>query len=325
VTASSPPDHLVHVAGGQHICRGRLISRVAADVELDQADSTSAALEPGQAYWAAISLGPGSAPVATKGTAALVPTRPAAPAGHSIAAYVRVAYGASGSEIAGEDVDGSVLLYDRFRATASAGLQLVLHGGQALGGGSWRYSSERVPLALEADSTHYVWQLASGLPELTTDPDPPAGGGALLLWEADTDGAGVTALRDRRGYVEASVVLHLAGALPGAPGEVASFLVVEDLVLEEITSRLSDAGAGTGGATVLDVLLNGTTLFTSQATDDQRPAWPFDATTLVSEGGLHEVTELRRGDLLTLVTAEHPTGGAAPLRAEAYLRCWRRS
>lgn len=321
VTASSPPDDRVHVAAGQHLHHGRLLSRVAEEVELDQNDAAAVALAAGQAYWAAISLGPAGA-VATKGAAAVDPLRPAAPAGHALAAYVRVAYGATGSEIAPEDVDDTVLVYDRFELTVGAGLQVFLHGGQALGGGTWRFQTGKRPLAVEPSSTNYVWQLASGLPEITTAPEPPEGAGVLALWEVDTDADEVTAVRDRRTFAGLSAVLHLKGELPGAPGEISSLLVQEDVVLERGVFRISDAGGGASGATVLDVLRNGTTLFTSQATDDQRPTWAFDATDLISDAGLHEVTELRRGDVISLVSAEHPTGGA-PLWAEAYFECRR--
>ena len=86
--------------------------------------------------------------------------------------------------------------------------------------------------------------------------------------------------------------------------------------------RLSDSGGGPAGQTQLDLLLDGATLYPSFAQDDHRPAWPFDAADLIVQGRIHELTELHPGQLLQLVSIEHPTGGT-PARAEAYLLCRR--
>jgi hypothetical protein len=49
---------------------------------------------------------------------------------------------------------------------------------------------------------------------------------------------------------------------------------------------------------------------------------PFDAADLHQQGRIHELTELHPGQLLELVSIEHPTGGT-PTWAEAYLVCRR--
>ena len=72
----------------------------------------------------------------------------------------------------------------------------------------------------------------------------------------------------------------------------------------------------------LDVLVDGSTIYPSFAVADQRPAWAFDASSLTLQGGVHEVTELHQGQLVELVSIEHPTGGT-PARAEAVLVCRR--
>lgn len=333
-TSSSTPDDQVHVAGGAGIVRGELVTLLAADVALDQLDSAAEALALGEAYWATLSLTSlpslpslGSLTL-TKGLKALSPSPPAAPAGEALIEQILVRYQTGSSVIAPEDVAGR-LTYGRYLATPGDGLQVIVHAGQAVAGGTWRYHSARQALALEASATSYLWQLASGELALTQTPEPPTPADTTALgplWEIDTDVAAVTELRDLRTYTRGPVVLHLVGGLPGAPGEIDSLLVHQALSVEIIVYRLSDNGAGTAGQTVLDLEINGATVYTSQATDDQRPAWPYDAAgpdELVDGDGIHELVALRRGDVVTLKSAEHPTGGA-PSWAEAYLICWPR-
>jgi hypothetical protein len=118
-------------------------------------------------------------------------------------------------------------------------------------------------------------------------------------------------------------VIPLRGDLPAAPGPIAEAVVVHDgLVLEDVLYRLSDSGGGSAGQTQLDLLLDGATLYPSFAQDDHRPAWPLDAADLLVQGRIHERLELHPGQLLQLVSIEHPTGGT-PARAEAYLLCRR--
>jgi len=132
----------------------------------------------------------------------------------------------------------------------------------------------------------------------------------------------VIELLDRRAFAADAVVIHLRGDLPAAPGPIAEALVVHDgLVLEDVFYRLSVSGGGITGQAQLDLLLGGATLYPSFAQDDHRPAWHFDTAALIVQG-LHELTELHPGQLLQLVSIEHPKG-CTPARAEAYLVCRR--
>jgi hypothetical protein len=91
---------------------------------------------------------------------------------------------------------------------------------------------------------------------------------------------------------------------------------------EDVLYRLPGNGGRSAGQTQLDLLLDGATLYPSAAQDDHRPAWPFDAADLFVRGRIHERLELHPGQLLQLVSIEHPTGGT-PAWAEAYLLCRR--
>lgn len=110
---------------------------------------------------------------------------------------------------------------------------------------------------------------------------------------------------------------------PPTPDPIAEALVAHDgLVLEDVLYRLLDGGGGSTGQTQLDLQVDGATLSPSAAQDDHRPAWPFDTPDLIVQGRIHKLTELRPGQLLQLVSIEHPTGGTSAI-AEAYLLCRR--
>ena len=127
---------------------------------------------------------------------------------------------------------------------------------------------------LPPNATTALWQRASGAWELAAPTAPPPETAPLgPLWLATTDAAGVTELLDRRTFAADSVVIHLRGDLSAAPGPIAEALVVHDgLVLEDVLYRLSDSGGGSTGQTLLDLLLDGASLYPSAAQDDHRPA-----------------------------------------------------
>ncbi len=322
VTASAPADADVHVAPALWVHRGRVRGKVASVHALNQNDGAAAALAAAQSYWAVLSLGAAGVTV-TKGLKAAAPTKPATPAGEALLRYVEVRYQAGGvSVIDAADISGTTV-YDRHLVEAGAGLEALVNPGQALGGSSWSYWSTRQSIPLEDDATNRLWRLASGLFEVTTDDVPPEATALGPLAELVTAAGVVTSVTDRRTYADDTVVLHLRGNLPGAPGEIVSALVEhEALALEHVVYRISDNGGGAAGATILDLDARGATIYTGQATDDQRPTFGFNAAVLTDDDGYHEVTELRRGDVVSLRMAAQPVGGT-PAWAEAYLVCRR--
>ena len=322
VTAATPTADRVQVAAGQLVHRGRLVGLVAAAVQLDQLDGAAEALAPGQLYFAVLSAGPTGITV-TKGRRGSAPARPAPSPWEPPLAAVAVRHEAGASEINPTDIE-VLRVFDRYHAEPGAGLQLRVHAGRAIAGGTLRYHSTPTDLLLSPNATTSLWQRASGAWELAAPTDPPPETTALgPLWIATTDAAGVTELLDRRVFAADTVVIHLRGDLPAAPGPIAEAVVAHDgLVLEDVLYRLPGNGGGSTGQTKLDLLLDGATLYLSAAQDDHRPAWPFDAADLRQQGRIHELTELRPGQLLQLVSIEHPTGGT-PAWAEAYLLCRR--
>ncbi len=323
VTPSVPSDDQVHIAAGHLLYRGDLIGHVATTLALSQEDATATPLAPGTSYLAVLSIGPNGLTI-TKSLQAPVPVRPSAPSWEPVLAVLEVLYQPS----AVSEIDSTHLtdlrLFDRYRVEPGTGLHLRLHPGRAIAGGTLRYHSTVTDLLLPPTTTTCLYQRANGAWELAAPTAPPPETTSLgPLWIATTDADEVIDLQDRRTYAAETVVLHLRGPLPPTPGPIADAVILHDgLILEDVLYRLSDNGGGDSGQTQVDLLLNGATLYTSNAIDDHRPAWPYDAADLLQQGRIHEVTALHPGQRIELVSLDHPTNGT-PAQADAYLLCRR--
>lgn len=320
VTPTGTPNDEVHVAASQVLYQGILHGSIVTDLTLNQNDVAAAALTAGQSYKAVITWGP-SGWHATKGAKAVSPTAPTPPAGEPLAEkpYVTVQYDAGGGAIDAADITGEGL-YDRCWCAAGAGLEVDIHSGLAVGGSTYRYASNKQTVALSASDTFYLYQLASGRWEATTTEAAPETTATGPWWEVDTDGSGVTAIRDRRQYAGKSKTIVLEGAITGgAPAAIADLMIEDDrLFLEVVAVRIPTNGGGASGSTVFEVKKNGTTIYTGSATDDQRATFAFNATELVHRSGIPEVLDFRRGDIVSFLTATHPSGGT-PASAECHL------
>lgn len=320
VTPTGTPDDVVHAGALLWQWLGDHKGKITTDHTLNQNDGAAAALVATQSYIAVLTAGASGVTV-TKGLKAVSPTKPTPPAGEEPLAYVTVAYQAGASVIDAADIEDA-RVFDRYLIVAGSGLSLNVHRGQALGGGTWRYSSVVQPVALPAASTRYLWQLDSGLFTVTATEVPPSDS-ALGPWAtAVTDGSVVTALTNRRTYADDTVVLVLKGATPGSPGAVDSLLVAhEKLFIEDVVLRISGT-SGASGETKGELFINGTTAYTSKATEDHRPRVAFDASVLYDGGRYPEVLALQYGDLLRFDTTSHPSGGS-PASVEMLVICRR--
>lgn len=320
VTPTGTPNDKVHVAAGQVVYQGVLYGFAKTAPTLNQNDSAAAALAVGQSYIAVGTVN-ASGPHYTKGLKGVSPTAPTPPAGEPLlpSPYVTVQYDAGGGAIDAADITG-VGLYDRFYAEAGSGLQLKIHKGRAVGGGTYRYASDAQLLPLAASDTFFVYQLASGRWEYALTETPPETTATGPWWEVDTDGSGVTAIRDRRQYAGKSKTIVLEGAITGgAPAAIADLMIEDDrLFLEVVSVRIPTNGGGASGSTVFEIKKNGTTIYTSSGTDDQRPTFAFNASTLIHRSGIPEVLEFRRDDVVSFLTQTHPSGGT-PASAECHL------
>jgi hypothetical protein len=323
VTPSGPADDEVHVAPGLAVLAGPIHGFITEAVQLDQDDSAVEALEAGESYLAVLTRAAGGVTV-TKGARAAAPVEPAAPADEPLLAVVTVHFQGGGtSSIEAADIDTGRAGFTRFHAEPGTGAALRISAGQAAAGETWRFRDGWIEIPLEDDDDNWLWLLTSGLLDVTQTAAPPEEE-ALLLWEATVAAAVITALVDRRTYAGRQVAISLRGAFPGTvPGLVDELTVGHELLhLEAVTLRASDNGGGSAGETVADLEVNGVTVFTAQATEDLRPRVAFDAAAaaLQSTSAAHQVTELRRGDVLAFSIDVEPTGGS-PARVELILLC----
>lgn len=324
VTTTGSPNDEVHSAAGFWLHRGKVYGDVARDWAFNDEDSAAEALEAGELYWIVQSRGAGVTNN-TKGLRGADPAKPAMPAGDVFVRYIRVDYQIGGTPvIEAADLAGETL-YDRYYAVAGSGLNLEIHHGFALGGSTLRYAVVKQIVPLTDDDVNFVWQLPSGLFQDTVDESPPSLAATLPWWEVTTAGGVITDIVDRRTYAGGEIVLHLKGVMPGSPGSVDSLIVAHELLYcEKVIYRLSDNGGGASGETQLDSELEGDTLYTDFAVDDQRPEFPFDAAgdDLVVSDRVHQVTRLRRGELLELLTLGYPAGSTpGDVVAEAWYVC----
>ena len=126
----------------------------------------------------------------------------------------------------------------------------------------------------------------------------------------------MTELLDRRAFAADTVVIHLRGDLPAAPGPIAEALVVHDgLILEDVLYRLSDSGGGSAGQTQLDLLLDGATLYPSAAQDDHRPAWPSGRWGIENIANLDKVPAAGATIVVGLPKVKDASGGPARIFA----------
>lgn len=329
VTPSDTPDEYIHVGRGLFNGAGLLAGHVISDHELDQDDSAADTLTAGQAYRALVTAGPGGVPTVTKGLASTDPVDPTPPAGERRLARVTVLYQVGGtSEIGPDDVEDLRVL-DRFALEEPAsGRTAYVHAGEAVGGGTYRYHTGKSPVTVDPSTTAWVWQLATGLFTVhDSATEPPEASALGPWWEITTDTDDITEVRDLRTYADRTVVLSISGSLPGSPGTIDSLLVADEaLMIESVLVRWSGNGGGSSGLTKLDLErtpLGGAaaTIYTNHATDDARPVLAYNATDLLDLGdGQHEACELRRGDMLTLKSVTHPTGGT-PATVDVHVIC----
>ncbi|MEL7059487.1 MAG: hypothetical protein AAGN46_05620 [Acidobacteriota bacterium] len=320
VSAADPPDATVRVAARQTLAAGRLGGAVGVDVALDQSAS-GGPLAAGEAYRAALTQAADGSVTVTKGAGAAAPVAPAPPVGEPLLAEIHIDHQAGGTSVIDPDDITDRRALDRHAAEPVDGeLALTVFAGELLGHGTQRLWSRPATVPLADDATEWLWQDTRGDYLLTTAGVVPAAEGAEgPLWEITTAGGSVTELVDLRRPAAAPARLELAGA--AQVGEVARLVVADtELQIDRVVAAIDAASGGSAGQTQLDVRVDGATIYSSHATDDQRPAFDFDAVDLADADSVPEVTIVRRGQVVTLHVLELPTGGA-PTHVSATLLC----
>jgi len=308
-TASGPADNKVNVANVLWIYKGIPYSKLAHQVTLDGNDSAAAALAAGQAYWATLSLKDGTVTTtkSVKGAAPLAESlKPAVPAGEAFLAYVHRDFDAA---IATGDIRQEAFLRGLYDFTSS-GLTGYLGTGSGLVDNLRIRHDFQSPVTLTASSSgaacNRIWAVPSEgnggfeVTQSTTKPQPLA----ELLYDVDTDGSGVTAVRDRRRFLPeptdipltfaAVLVLNNYSLMADLPRERRWFLIP----VNPVRAFIDDDGTGAAsGSHKFDVFrsVDGAaeaTIYTSSGTNDQRPAIAYNEATLRDVDSLPEVLEL---------------------------------
>lgn len=317
VTATGTPDDDVHVAAGLWLWQGAKYGKITTDHQLNQNDGAAAALASGESYYAALSID-ATGVVVTKGTKAAAPTKPS-PSSGRLLAYVTVDYQAGGTSVIGAGDIEDARAFDRYFVEIGTGRQLRIHSGRAIAGGTHRYADGEQLVDLDPSDTFYLWQLATGRFDVTTDETPPETTALGPLAEADTDASNVTALRLRPIFAGRVFHLVLRGTIPGTPGTIDQLTFpFERGFVDALVVAVSDNGGGASGATTFDVQKNGTSIFPSSGTEDNRPSIAFDATDLTDSDAIPETLELRKGDRILFENVAEPSGGT-PASAELHL------
>jgi len=289
---------------------------------LNQNDGAAAALTAGQSYVACISQDADSVVTVTKGTKSATPSNPAIPSGDDWLAWITVPYDAGGSAIDGSNVDAASLRRGNYLVEAGSGLNVVINSGAGIGTTShYMWDDSKVIVPVTASVTNYIWKRPDGSGDASLTEVMPVDG-SILLAEADCDGSGVTAIRQRQvplwsALTELPLVLELGDV--SATGDLLAWTVAPfDLEMAEIGAEAADNSGGAADAWIFDVLiadegepLSGTwdSVFPSFATDDQRPTLAWDATVLSAKTVYHEVRRVKRGQRIGASVVDIPAGG----------------
>lgn len=287
VTANGSPDNKTDVSTGVHVHEGNVVAILGHELTYSNADSAAATLASGEEYPATLSVGAGSTVTVTKGPKGTAPLDlddwPAVPDGEILVAKVRVPFDAT---ISSGDIDQTGRGVGFFGYLAS-GLNVTLHGGWAVTDNRDIHPSGSVTLALDASDTSYCWLSPDGSRTVNTTGVAPADR-ALLLWEWDTDGSGITATRDRRpwhGPRVWPVVMRKGGSLSDGDKGYATYPSPRPGSIRAIAGVVASVrtpGSGSAGS-LFDVRkkeLGGsfTTIYTDTSPVDHRPFIAHSAT-----------------------------------------------
>ncbi len=191
VAQAGTPDNTVEAPYFAGVDAGVPYGLAAETLTLSNLDGASASLASGQSYIALLSVSADGWTV-TKGLKAASPEKPTLPAGEEPVAYVTVPFSAV---ITDAEIENSWSAC-RYKLT-TAGLIGTLGPGQTLVDNSLQRHTYPQTVSLTASSTNRLWMTRAGTVAKTVTAAPPAPR-SLLLYEVDTDGSGVTAIRDRR-------------------------------------------------------------------------------------------------------------------------------
>lgn len=306
--ASGTPDDVVTLPDLAWVHLGVPRAALEDAVTLDDTDGAAATLGAGEAYRALFSLGVGGAATLTKGLKALLANvvDPATPAAEL--AYARVMVDDSGTI---EQADIELLAEPWGFPVTADGLNAIAGPGEALVGGRLVRTMTPSQETVAASATSTVWLLPDGSLESTADGSRPADR-ALALAQVDADATDIIPpIRDLRPFFEgravraqfvlpAPVVSDVAYWVNGSQCRLYVRPIAPILfsLVEDPADLTPTAGSWKVDLEVLQTDFTWLTLFTSNATDDRRPAIPFGTSSGRDASALPEVLLIPPGGVL---------------------------
>ncbi len=312
LTEDSPAGADVLVADLQWVKIGVPYAKLAHQITFNDQDGSAATLASGEEYIATLSGGAGTITVtkSDKGTAPLgIGARPNLPEGEALIGYVVVAFGLV---IETADLDFSDRRFGRFGYEGATGLNVSIGPGVSIADDRMLETTGVRSVTLTASQTQTVFALPSGAFESVLSGSDPSEPNANSLHEFVTDGSGVTSQADKRSYADArdgSIALFIPGTLAVSDSAAAVYGGRQTARLslpETVVFRLGSSGTGTG-STKVDLHKSGTTIFTSQGSDDRRPDIVAAASPALDTAALPEDLAIEPGDLLEAIVDAIPS------------------
>lgn len=311
---------------------GAVVCQLEQSHALNQNDGAASALASGESYIAVISADSSAVTTATKGNkSSSTPTPPAVPTDEVFIRYVTVTYEAGGtSVIEAADLSGS-FSRGEFLVEAGSGLNVTIGVGTGLSSTDlYQFHSAASTVAVAASDTNYIWKHPDGTFSANVTGIIPVIGSTLLA-EADTDGSGVTAIRDRRPLIDLALYdfemrLDL-GTVTGTGTHLDYGVLPGDMDLVRWRLEGKTNTAGSSGSYDFDVNylaegapITGTpsSIFTSQDAT-YMPTLAYNASDLSVSGFLHEVRRFTAGARFSADCDAVPAGSPSLAGARIYL------
>lgn len=307
---------------GSFVYDGQKLNVLQGTVVLDQ-NAADGALGVGQEYVAVLSQKSDKTVTTTKSNKGAAPATPATPAGEIFLAKVTVVYQAGGvSVINSGNVDTSLVTRGEYIVLASGGLNVKIGAGFALcATDSQPFEGSSSTIGLTDNATNYVWVRPDGTFSATTTSAAPIAGADLLAIVVTAAGA-ITTVTDAREFIDHALYDHVItlkqlGNVAAVANDFAWDVAPFDYMIERVVLDIGKKGTSTGAGFKADVLTRpsgtdlgtaGTTIFTNNATDDERPFLAFNAANLHAESIDHEVIYGSKGDRISASIVQVPTG-----------------
>lgn len=315
------PDDKVEVQDTRWVHAGALAVVLKHLETISAVDGDSATLIAGETYFALIYAASDGTIKQAKGSKTSTPSstdEPALPSGGRNIAMITREFDAL---INDADIDNRWVEEASGIVVDAASLTVQIGPTRAIVDNNLIRTSFLESLLLTASSTNRIWRNPDGALEATTTATAPETR-SNLLWEAVTDGSGVTSTVDKRAFYSTGLKLQrleflFDATLVATDAQKAAFASPRDGIIVPlwgVAAFLYD-DPGSGGSVIFDINLRApggsfTTIYTSQGSEDRRPTIANAATNLDDRDSIPEVVDVSAYSVLECVVDAITSGGA---------------